>query len=92
LVASIVNALKVPAAGVQAQPLPKLDVPISCGADGVVTSRYCSETASELVIGVLVYWLPSANRREPGAGRMFQTVPEMLRVPASAGDLGSVRS
>ena len=28
------NALKVPAAGVQAQPLPKVEVPRSCGAVG----------------------------------------------------------
>src|SRR5690349_16482135 len=44
LLASMVNALKVPAAGVQAQPSPKVEVPMSCGLPGSVTSRYLSDT------------------------------------------------
>src|SRR4051794_998708 len=49
LVASIVNALNVPAAGVQAHPSPNVDVPSSAGAAGLVTSRYFSDTDSLLL-------------------------------------------
>src|SRR5579859_3197067 len=48
LVGSIVKALNVLAAGVQAQPLPNAEVPSSVGAAGFETSRYLSEICEEL--------------------------------------------
>src|SRR5215510_8265510 len=86
----MVNALNVPAAGVQAQPWPKLEVPSSFGCVGLVTSRYLSETESPVC--VLFQSLPSANTRCCGAGTMFHTVPGMVVEPASLGALGLVRS
>ena len=86
----MVNALNVPAAGVQAQPCPNVEVPRSAGADGLVTSRYLSETESPPL--PLDQSLPSAKMRCCGAGRMFHTVPGIVAVPASLGAAGSVKS
>jgi hypothetical protein len=47
---SFVKALNVPAAGVHAQPSPKVEAPMSDGAAAFVTSRYLRDTCDELAL------------------------------------------